>query len=397
MSLQGNAVIGQSGGPTCVINQSLVGAILEAKKQDAIVKFLGAVHGVKGVLSENFIDLLAETDENLELIANSPSAALGSVRMKPTVDDCRNIFKVLQANDVRFYFYIGGNDSAETAHIIQQVAEDDGYDLRVFHIPKTIDNDLLVTDHCPGFGTAARFVALAFMGDNLDNRSLPGVKLNVVMGRHAGFLTAASVLGRQHDNDGPHLVYVPEVPFSEEKLLTDIQRVLAKSPSCLIAVSEGIQDADGQPIFKSDEKDSHGNVQLSGTGALGDYLTSVIKKNLKIDRVRADTFGYLQRCYPTVISEVDSREAREVGAHAVRAAVSGEHASGSIAIRRTGDGEAYDSETFVTPLNTVAKHTRHLDERFILAKESDISQEFIDYASPLVGPLPRMGRFSGMS
>lgn len=395
MSLKGNAVIGQSGGPTGVINQSLVGAILEARRHRSIQNFFGARHGVQGILDEDLIELDMESEENLERIGASPSAALGSVRKKPTEGECRDMFRVLEAHDVRYFFYIGGNDSAETAHILESVARGDNYDLRVFHIPKTIDNDLRVTDHCPGFGTAARFVALAFMGDTLDNRSLPGVKINVVMGRHAGFLTAASAIGKQYEDDGPHLVYVPEVPFSVDSFLADVDAVVSRLGRCVIAVSEGIADAGGKPVFTTGEKDSHGNVQLSGSGALGDHLASVIKKSLDIKRVRADTFGYLQRSFLSVVSEVDSREAREVGAHAVRAAVEGEAESGSIAIRRIGDGAEYASETFITPLDTVAKHTRHLDEGFLAGTKNAVTPEFVRYAAPLAGELPRVGQLSG--
>src|ERR1041384_7346882 len=180
--LKGNAVIGQSGGPTAVINQSLVGAILEAGRHPEITGFYGALHGVQGVLKEDLIDLRAESAETLERVAATPSAALGSVRKKPTQEECLQIFQVFQAHNVRYFFYIGGNDSAETAEIVSRLSPEAGYDLRVCHIPKTIDNDLLVTDHCPGFGSAARFVALGLMGDDLDNRSLKGVKIDVVMG-----------------------------------------------------------------------------------------------------------------------------------------------------------------------------------------------------------------------
>ncbi len=395
MALNGKAVIGQSGGPTSVINQSLVGAILEARRHGAITGFYGARHGVKGVLGEDFVDLFAESEQNLSLVARSPSAALGSVRKKPTTEECHEIFRILRAHDVRYFFYIGGNDSAETASILHEVASVDGYDLRVFHIPKTIDNDLLVTDHCPGYGSAARFVALAFMGDTLDNRSLPGVKVNVVMGRHAGYLTAASAFGRRHVDDGPHLIYVPEIDFDMDKFLGDVENCLRRDPSCVIAVSEGISDKDGVPIKTSGGRDAHGNVQLSGTGALGDYLSQKIREKLKVGRVRADTFGYLQRCYPTIVSEVDSQEAREVGARAVRAAVTEEATSGSIAIRRGGDSETYTSELFITPLGTVAKETRDLDRRFIADTENDVTSEFIEYARPLIGELPPVGRLAG--
>jgi len=391
MTLQGNAVIGQSGGPTVVINQSLIGALLEARRHKAIQSFYGALHGVQGVLDQNFVNLSLEETENLERIATTPSAALGSVRKKPTEDDCREIFRILQSHNVRYFFYVGGNDSAETAHIVHTVAEADGYDLRVFHIPKTIDNDLLVNDHCPGYGSAAKFVAMACMGDGQDNRSIPGVKIDIIMGRHAGFLTAASALGRRDESDSPQLVYVPEIPFSEDRFLSDIENVLSRQPNCLVAVSEGVADKDGTPILQSKEVDSHGNVQLSGTGALGDHLADLVKSRLGLGRVRADTFGYLQRSFPGIVSEVDAREARDVGARAVRAAVTEEAQSGSIAIRRIADGPDYASETFITPLSTVAKHTKSLDREFLNSAGNQITDAFRDYALPLLGGLPEMG------
>ncbi|MFM8657221.1 MAG: 6-phosphofructokinase, partial [Chthoniobacterales bacterium] len=184
----GNMVIAQSGGPTMVINQSLIGAVLEAKKHKQIKNIYGSLHGIAGILGENFIDLRKESAATLEAVAKTPSSGLGSVRKKPTKDDCLAIFKVLQKYGVRYFFYIGGNDTAETTHIINEEAKANNYPLQCFHIPKTIDNDLRENDHTPGFGSGARFVAEAFMGDNLDNRALPGVKINIIMGRHAGFL-----------------------------------------------------------------------------------------------------------------------------------------------------------------------------------------------------------------
>ncbi len=393
--LSGKAVIGQSGGPTAVINQSLVGAIEEARRHPAITGFYGAVHGVQGVLQEDLIDLFAETPETLERVARTPSASLGSVRKKPSADECRELFEILQSHEVRYFFYIGGNDSAETASIVARLAAGSGYDLRVFHIPKTIDNDLLVNDHCPGYGSAARFVALALMGDNLDNRSLKGVKIDVIMGRHAGFLTAASALARRREDDGPHLIYVPEAPFDLDSFTASVEATFSLHGRCLIAVSEGISGPDGKPIFQTGEKDSHGNVQLSGTGALGDYLAGVVKERLRISRVRADTFGYLQRCFPGVVSEVDATEAREVGAFAVRAAASGEHESGSVAIRRL-ESAPYRSEYFITPLVTVARNTRSLGSDFLADNGHDVTRKFLDYARPLVGDLPETGRLRGL-
>jgi len=230
------------------------------------------------------------------------------------------------------------------------------------------------------------------MGDNLDNRSLGGVKIDIIMGRHAGFLTAAASLGRQHEDDGPHLIYVPEVPFDLDRFYSGVDRVLSRWNRCVIAVSEGISYADGSPVFTTGERDAHGNIQLSGSGGLGDFLSASIRGKLGVSRVRADTFGYIQRCFPGVRSVVDSREAREAGAFGVRAMLEGDAPSGSVAIRRTGDGERYGSEMFLTELSNVARKTRDLDRRFIAESGSDVTQAFIDYASPLAGDLPVAGR-----
>jgi ATP-dependent phosphofructokinase / diphosphate-dependent phosphofructokinase len=206
-AVKGNAVIGQSGGPTAVINQSLVGVIEELNGSRAIGRLLGAHHGVRGVVEEQFLDLKGLRQPALERLAVTPASALGSTRDKPNEEYCAKILDVFAKHHVEYFFYIGGNDSADTARIVNEMSIAAGHPLRVFHIPKTIDNDLLVTDHCPGYGSAAKFVACAMMGDDRDTASLPGIKIDVVMGRHAGWLTAASVLGRQDESDGPHLVY----------------------------------------------------------------------------------------------------------------------------------------------------------------------------------------------
>ena len=394
---KGNMLIGQSGGPTVVINQSLVGAILQAKQMKEIRHIYGALHGMKGILEENFIDLRKESAAELERIANTPASALGSARKKPTDEECLKVFEILKKHNIRYYFYIGGNDSAESTHIINEMARKVGYDLRCYHIPKTIDNDLKENDHTPGFGSAAKFVACAMMGDNLDCRALPGVKVNIIMGRHAGFLTAATALARVYDDDGPHLIYLPERPFSLDRFATDVEAVYKKLGRCVIAVSEGISDENGTAIAAkfSKEVDSHGNVQLSGTGALGDLLATEIKKRTSISRVRADTFGYLQRSFPGVISEVDAREARTVGTLAVKAAVHGKEPSGSIAIRRK-PGKKYAITFERVPLANVSKDTRHVPDNFINKAGNDVTQAFLDYARPLVGKLPVIGRFKGV-
>jgi len=392
MSLKGKMVIGQSGGPTSVINQSLVGAVLAARSHADITGILGARHGIAGIMNEDFIDLTTQSVELLEQVANTPAAALGSVRLKPGKAECERVFEVFRKNDVRYFFYIGGNDSAETAHIIAEMAKEANYDFCTVHIPKTIDNDLRVTDHCPGYASAARFVALAFMGDDRDNAALSGIKINVVMGRDAGFLTAASALARQDESDGPHLIYVPERAFDIASFQSDVRAMMKKYGRCVVAVSEGITNANGEPVMTSGERDSHGNLQLSGTGALGDFLAGKVKEAFAGEtvRVRADTFGYLQRSYPTIISEVDASEARMVGGFGVDQAVAhGE--PGSVAIRRLSSAP-YKSECFMTPLSSVAREATSLGDEYINDAGNDITQAWLDYVSPLVGELPKMGK-----
>ncbi|MBN1980557.1 MAG: 6-phosphofructokinase [Chitinivibrionales bacterium] len=392
--LTGKAVVAQGGGPTAVINQSLVGVVLESRKHNCIENIYGALHGVRGVVDENFLDLSQATTHNLEMVAQTPSSGMLSTRDKPDAQYCERIFDVLKAHDVRYFYYIGGNDSADTCRIVNESARSAGYELRVVHIPKTIDNDLLVTDHCPGFGSAAKFVSYAFAGVNLDNRSLPGVYIGVVMGRNAGFLTASSIFAQRYPDDGPHLIYVPEYAFNAEKFLSDVDLVYRKYNRCVIAVSEGIRNADGEPVIKaltkSNETDAHGNVQLSGTGALGDALADLIKDKLKIKRVRCDTFGYLQRSFLGVVSTADAHEAREVGEKAVQYSV-WENVDGSVAIRRTGD---YSVEYFLTPLETVARNTKSLPDDFYDAEKSTVTVEFKNYARPLIGGVPHYERIS---
>jgi len=389
-------LIAQSGGPSMVINQSLVGAVLAARDAPEIGKIYGSRHGIKGILEEHLVNLRQQSRKVLEAVAATPSSALGSVRYKPTPEDCATIFRVLRARDVRYFFYIGGNDSAETVHIIDEEARRARYDIACFHIPKTIDNDLCENDHTPGFGSAARFVALAIMGDTLDNRALGGVKIDVIMGRHAGFLTAASALARVYPDDGPHLIYLPERPFVIDRFAADVRRVMQTVGRCVVAVSEGISGPDGKPIISSfiTETDSHGNAQLSGTGALGDLLTTVVKKQAGVSRVRADTFGYLQRSFPGVISPTDALEARLVGATAVRVAIEGTVSSGSVAIKRK-PGKKYAVTFEVVPLRAVARKTRHMPAAFINRAGNDVTAAFLDYVRPLVGTLPPVGRLRG--
>ena len=399
-AVRGNAVVGQSGGPTAVINQSLVGVIEAVAGFPQIDRLLGARHGVRGIIEEKFIDLKGLDKDLLERVADTPCAALGSTRDKPDAEYCHKIFQTFAKNNVRYFFYIGGNDSADTARIVNELAAKEDYELRVFHIPKTIDNDLKMTDHCPGYGSAARFVAAAIQGDDRDNASLPGVKIDVIMGRHAGWLTAASTLARRDEADGPHLVYVPERRVSEQQIVEDIASVYGKLGRCLVAVSEGVQDENGlawgEKIAQAAERDSHGNVQLSGSGALGDFLAEMVKAKVaaklggKKLRVRADTFGYLQRSFAGFASPVDRKEARAVGRKAVAFAMRG-NLEGSVAMRRR-QGPKYGVTFFRARLKDVACETKPLGQEFINAAGNGINDAFRDYALPLVGKLPEIGK-----
>ncbi len=392
----GKLVIAEGGGPTAVINQSLVGAVLEARLFPQVERIYGARNGVRGIANEDFVDLSAETRANLEAIAATPSSALGSTRDKPDAAGCRTILASLKAHGVSWFLYIGGNDTAETVRAISEEAAKERYDLRCIHIPKTIDNDLMESDHAPGFPSAARFVAQAFMGADLDNRSLPGVYVGLVMGRNSGFLTAASAAARTVEGDGPHLIYLPERVFDEARFLSEVKSVHDRVGRCVVAASEGIHGADDTPIgvklAASLETDPHGNTQLSGSGALADFLCEKIRTKLGIERVRGDTFGYLQRSFDGCVSDVDCMEAREVGEFAVKQAIWGT-TDGSVAIRRIGD---YAVDYTLVKLAEVAGKTKHMADTFIARSGSDVTPAFSAYLRPLLGSgLSRPARLRG--
>ena len=392
----GKLVIAEGGGPTAVINQSLVGAIIEARCFPQIERIYGARYGVRGVVDEDFVDLSMESRANLEAIAVTPSSALGSTRDKPDLAYCRDIFASLKAHGAAWFLYIGGNDTAETMRIVSEEADKEHYDLRCLHVPKTIDNDLMQNDHAPGFPSAARFVVEAFMGVDLDDRALRGVYLAVVMGRESGFLTGSSAAARTIDGDGPRLIYLPERVFDEDRFLSEVKTVHDKLGRCVIAVSEGVRDAHGAPlsvrIGKTSETDPHGNIQLSSAGALADLLCAEIKSKLGIKRARGDAFGYLERSFAGCASDVDQREAREVGEFAVKQAIWG-RGDGSVAIRRIGD---YAVEYGLVKLAEVAGKTRVMDDAFIASSGSDVTPAYLNYLRPLLGgDLPRPARLRG--
>lgn len=385
MKITGNAIIAQGGGPTAVINQSLVGAIKEMKKHHEIKEIYGSLHGVRGIIEENFLDLRQETDENLEKVATTPCAALLSTRDKPDKEYCKKIFTVFKKYNIRYFFYIGGNDSSDTVRLVNEYALEEKYEFKAFHIPKTIDNDLVINDHTPGFGSAAKFVAEAFMGANLETKALEGIYIGIVMGRHAGFLTAAAALGKKDESEGPHLIYLPERPFILENFLADVKKVYDKYGRCVIAISEGITNKEGTPIAatikENVQKDAHGNIELAG-GELGDMLTKVIKEQLKIGRVRADTFGYLQRSYPGTVSETDQKEGRKAGEQAVKYAIMDEYQSGSIVLVRVKE---YEIDYQLTDLVNIAAKTKHMPDEFINKEGNNVTQKFIEYGMPLLG------------
>lgn len=434
-TIKGNLVVGQSGGPTAVINQSLIGVVQEALKHEGIEKILGARHGVEGVLKEDFIDLRGFSAQTLEDVAATPSAGLGSCRFKPKEEDCRKIFEIFARHNVRYFFYIGGNDSALATGIINKIARTQNYELRVFHVPKTIDNDLLVTDHCPGYGSAAKYVAQAFMGNDLDNRAIPGIKIDVVMGRNAGWLTAAAALARVNPGDGPHVICLPERSYTIKEFVEKVDAVYAANKRALVAVSEGMADEDGNVWLQSDKiraemkelgmeslvdwmdatgrtedaaggakLDSFGHAQLSGSGALADMLASILKihmfrKHGKKPRLRADTLGYAQRSFAGCVSETDAIEGREAGRAAVKSAVSGD-IDGSICFRRLPSlyGK-YLCDAFRANLEDVSgvnfpkgmKQYRPMDDKFISNDKFDVTPEFVEWARPLLGTLPVKG------
>jgi len=386
------AIIGQSGGPTAVINKSLVGFIKTSV--DSFEEVIGARHGLEGMLSRDFVDLKALSESEVYGISRTPAAALGSVRKKPTEDDIEKLIDIFKKEEIRNFFYIGGNDSAETANIILEGSKSLDFEMKVFHIPKTIDNDLLETDHSPGYGSAARFVAHAFQGDDADTRSMKGIKINVLMGRHAGWLTAASMLGKSSKEDGPHLIYVPEKVFNIETFLQEIKDTYKNLGRCVVAVSEGIKNADGEYFLQTyaregsselaGKKDSHGNIQLSGSGALGDTLADLVSRELDGARVRADTFGYLQRSFIADVSKVDAEEAERVGSFSVEVCTSNKKESGSIILLR-GDSEEYYCDTDIVELGKVAKGTKEMPENFLSLDKPYVTNDFFEYAMPLTG------------
>ena len=372
-------VIAQGGGPTAVINQTMAGAVLEIRERHRGARVLGARHGVRGVRDGDFVELSAVPEEQLLQIAATPSAALGSTRDKPDEAYCELILKGLQKEKAGAFIYIGGNDTAGTQ---QNLADASGGSIVFVHAPKTIDNDLVENDHTPGFISASEFVAGAFLSVDLDFRALPGIYVGIVMGRSAGFLTAAAAAWRHDENSGPHLIYVPERAFSVSRFTDDVRKTLDRHKRCIVAVSEGVTTVDGRALVESLvpperlERDAHGNLKLSG-GDLGIAFEQALQKDLPGKRARVDTLGYLPRGYVGAINATDAVEAFEAGAFAVETAAQG---GGSVALQ-------FDGEKTVmvrVPLTAVAGKTRHMPEDFLRTDACDISEAGMAYLQRLV-------------
>jgi 6-phosphofructokinase 1 len=385
--LKGAALLGQSGGPTSVINSSAAGVFLEALKQENITEVYGAVHGIKGVLHEEFYDIKQEDVEELKLLKNTPSSTIGSVRYKladPKKDDTdyRRLLEVFKKYNIRYFFYNGGNDSMDTCNKISKFFKKSGYDCNVMGVPKTIDNDLNITDHSPGFASAAKYVATSFMELYHDATvyAIPQITIVEVMGRNAGWLTAASALA-SYKGQGPDLIYVPEVAFDLEEFFEDVERILKEKGKVLVAVSEGIKNAKGQYIAETLQElktDAFGHAQLGGTASV---LAKEVSNRINV-KVRAIEFSLLQRSAAHLASKVDVEEAFKVGQKAVKAAVRGT-TDKMVGFERVSSNP-YKIKYKLISLKKAANEEQKLPLEWIKPRGQGFTQEFIDYALPLI-------------
>ncbi len=383
--LNGNCLIAQSGGPTAVINSSLAGAITEALNHPCIEEIYGARNGVVGILEENLIDLAEESQQVIRGLRSTPASALGTCRYKlRKQEDYDRILQVFEAHNIRYFFYIGGNDSQDSADRIQTLAVERGYDLRVIGIPKTVDNDLVATDHCPGYGSAVKYLCTTVKEMACDAEAMGDhdyVGILEVMGRNAGWLAAGTSLVKQKDrpDDPPHLILLPEVPLSSQKLMEDVQRVLQKERYCLIVASEGLVDEDGNYLTTSGgSTDAFGHAQLGG---VGEYLRNLIEEQFGI-RARAAKPAHAQRAAAHCASATDNEEAFLAGQAAVRAAVAGE--SGKMITLLRAEKETYECVTGLAPLSEVANGVKRLPADWINENGISMNHQFTKYAQPLI-------------
>lgn len=389
MKLKGNCLVGQSGGPTSVINSSILGAIKAALNSEEIDIVYGAKNGIKGVLDDKLINLNKESSEELDKLMFTPSAALGSCRYKlkdPSVDetDYLRILEIFKKYNIRYFFYNGGNDSMDTCNKVSKFMLAHGYDCRVIGIPKTIDNDLFGTDHCPGYGSAAKYIATTIMEIKLDATVYDKGAITVIeiMGRNAGWLAAASVLANTKGL-GPDLVYLPEKPVVLTDMLNQIAKVYEEKGSCIVAVSEGIKDPEGTYIsqyasMNVDKVDSFGHIQMGG---LASYLAYACGQKTGA-KVRGIELSLLQRCAAHSASKTDYLEAFDAGKNAVLAAIAGE--TDKMVGFKCDRSNGYKCETFLLDLKDVANYERKVPVEWIKEDNTDLTKEFYDYALPLI-------------
>ncbi len=399
--LKGALMFAQSGGPTSVINSSAAGVFLEGLKSKQITAVYGAAHGIKGILEEEFYDIGKEDKKELLLLKNTPSSALGSVRYKlkdASVDDTdyKRLLEVFKKYDIRYFFYNGGNDSMDTCNKISKYMAKSGYDMNVIGVPKTIDNDLFGTDHCPGFASAAKYIATTIMEINLDAKvyDTPMVCVIEVMGRNAGWLTAAAQLAN-YKGLGADLIYLPEVVFDVDKFVKDVKDVMAKNNNkCIAVVSEGIKNKDGvlvcEALGEAGARDSFGHAQLGGVAAT---LSNIIKAETG-SKVRAVELSLMQRCAAHSASKTDIEETFEAGKQAVRAAVNGETDKMVCYARKPGD--KYVCEYKLLPLELAANTEKTVPAEWIINNGTGISDEFVKYALPLIQGEPEMKKEDGL-
>lgn len=377
--------MGQSGGPTAVINASVAGLITEALNHDCIEEVYGSLNGVLGILQEDLVDLAAESQQSIRALKHTPGAALGSCRFKlKKPADLDRVLEVFKAHNIRYFFYIGGNDSQDTAAKISAHAVAQGYDLRVIGVPKTADNDLPATDHCPGFGSVAKYLAATVRELAADHESMGAgdlVSIVEVMGRSAGWIAASTSLAKRRDqpHDSPHLIYLPEIPFSQEKCLEDIRRVLKREKFCQIVVAEGLIDADGNYVSADPATDAFGHAQLGGAG---EFIKSLVEANLPGVKTHLSIPGLMQRSATHAASKTDADEAFLVGQAAVKAAVNGE--SDKLITLVRGDADHYTCETGLAPLGDVANTVKKLPREWINEDGVSMNFQFIRYAQPLI-------------
>jgi ATP-dependent phosphofructokinase / diphosphate-dependent phosphofructokinase len=394
MALRGNALIGQGGGPTAVINASLLGIVEEARRHSEMQRIFGMRFGILGLLGDQLLDLGAENAERLRVVGHSPSAALGTCRRRFTSDDAETALSILASYDIRFFFYIGGNDSAETAHAIQAVADRHAYPLRCIGVPKTIDNDLAHMDHTPGYGSIARYMAMSARDCSYDAAAiLPSDQVTIleVMGRNAGWVAAATALARTSAQDPPHAIYVPERPLSAGQVVSDVERAIRRHGYALLVATETIRDEHGKPWARRTGDDGFGHVRLSGAA---ERIGALVEEKLKV-KARFNKPGTLQRAAGWCVSDVDWSEAYLVGKMAVQCALDG--AQDVMVTLLRGPGPAYACYTGLAPLTTIAHAERRLPADF-LDDEGSITAAFVAYARPLIGgDLPEYARLEAGS